>query len=227
MFLAGMLVDGVRGWDPAAALIGTEGARMFYVFPQSPSRARLYLGVRVEERQRLSGADRVASMLEGFQLRCIPHTVDIAGATPIGPCAAYPMQDTWTDTVSTEGAVLIGDAAGHSDPVIGQGLAVALRDARSIAEVLLGRYDWPPSVFGAYIAERAERMRRLRFAAQLFTDGHLPVRSGEDSRHARMEMLNGGDAQAFMTQACTMTGPETAPKDCFNVSVRTRLLAAR
>jgi len=228
VFLAGMLVDGVRGWDPADALIGTEGDRMFYVFPQTPSRARLYLGVRVEERQRLSGADRVASTLEGFQLRCIPDTVDIAGATPIGPCAAYPMQDTWVETVCVEGAVLVGDAGGYSDPVIGQGLSIALRDARSAAEALLAEDDWSPATFGAYNSERAQRMRRLRFAAQLFTDGHLPVRPGDNvSRHARMAMLSGGDEQAFLTQASTLTGPETAPEECFSVSVRTRLLAAR
>ena len=227
VFLGGMLVDGVRGWDPAGALIGTEGDRMFYAFPQTRSLVRLYLGVRVEERQRLSGADRVANTLEGFQLRCLPPTVDLAGATPVGPCAAYAMHDTWTATVCVEGAVLIGDAAGQSDPVMFQGLAVALRDARSVAEALLGESRWSPGTFSAYGIERAERMRRLRFAAQLFTDGHLPARPGDETRHERMKMLNGGDAEVFLTQACAMTGPETAPEECFSVSVRTRLLAAR
>lgn len=232
VFLAGMLVDGTRGWDPAHALIGTEGDRMFYAFPQTRSLVRLFLGVRAEERQRLSGADRVANTLEGFQLRCLPASVDLAGATPVGPCAGYAVQDTWAGKVCVEGAVLIGDAAGQSDPVMFQGLAVALRDARSVAEALLGESrlaesGWSPDMFSAYGIERTERMRRLRFAAQLFTDGHLPVRPGDTARHARMEMLNGGDEEVFLTQACAMTGPETAPEECFSVSTRTRLLAAR
>ena len=224
--MAGMLVDGVRGWSKTDALIGTEGDRMFYAFPQTQSRVRLYLGVRVEQRQRLAGADRVANTLEGFQLKCLPDSVDIAGATPIGPCAAYPMQDTWSDTICAEGVVLIGDAAGYSDPVIGQGLSIALRDARSVAEALLAGDHWSPATFGAYALERSQRMRRLRFAAQLFTDAHLPTDGGEASRRARMDFLNGGDDHAFMTQACVLTGPETAPEESFSSSVRSRMLAA-
>ena len=226
VFMAGMLVDGVRNWKKTDALLGTEGDRMFYAFPQTDSRLRLYLGVRVEQRQRLAGADRVANTLEGFQLKCLPDFVDIAGATPIGPCAAYPMQDTWSDTICSDGVVLVGDAAGFSDPVIGQGLSVALRDARSVAEALLAGDHWSPATFGAYTLERAQRMRRLRFAAQLFTDAHLPSEGGEDSRRARMDFLNGGDDHAFMAQVCTLTGPETAPEESFNPAVRSRLLAA-
>lgn len=227
VFMAGMLVDGVRGWNKTDALLGTEGDRMFYAFPQTESRVRLYLGVRVEQRQRLAGADRVANTLEGFQLKCLPDFVDIAGATPIGPCAAFPMHDTWSDTLCSDGVVLIGDAAGYSDPVIGQGLSVALRDARSVAEALLAGDHWSPATFGSYTLERAQRMRRLRFTAQLFTDAHLPTDAGEDSRRARMDLLSGGDDHALMTQVCAFTGPETAPEESFDPAVRSRVLAAR
>ena len=226
VFLGGLLVDGVGGWDSACALIGTEHDRMFYAFPQSASRSRLYLGVRAEERQRLSGADRVATLLEGFQISCLPSNVDIASAVPVGPCAAYPMQDTWTDTPCADGVVLVGDAAGYSDPVIGQGLSIGLRDARSVSEVLLAGDDWSTTAFRRYVQERAERMRRLRFAAQLFTDAHLPARPGETHRRARMDLIGGGDERAFLAQVCTLTGPETAPAGCFDPAVRSRLLAA-
>jgi flavin-dependent dehydrogenase len=33
--------------------------------------------------------------------------------------------------------VLIGDAAGHNDPIIGDGLPIALRDARIVRDLVL------------------------------------------------------------------------------------------
>jgi menaquinone-9 beta-reductase len=33
--------------------------------------------------------------------------------------------------------VLVGDAAGHNDPIIGQGLSIALRDVRLVGEAIL------------------------------------------------------------------------------------------
>ena len=73
------------------------------------------------------------------------------------------MNDTWTDRPITDGLALIGDAAGYSDPHIGQGLSVALRDVRVLSELLLAGEDWSPAALRPYAEERAERMRRLRF----------------------------------------------------------------
>ena len=58
-----------------------------------------------------------------------PFPAPGAGARVAGPCASFPMTDSWTSIPATDGVVLLGDAAGWSNPVIGQGLAVALRDA--------------------------------------------------------------------------------------------------
>jgi 2-polyprenyl-6-methoxyphenol hydroxylase-like FAD-dependent oxidoreductase len=74
------------------------------------------------------------------------------------------MNDTWTDTVVVDGVVFVGDAAGWSDPVIGQGMSVAFRDAHLVTEVVTASGDWSPAAFGGYAEERKERMRRLRFA---------------------------------------------------------------
>ena len=67
------------------------------------------------------------------------------GVTPAGPCAFYPMNDSWTDEPYAPGAVLIGDAAGWNDPIIGQGLAVALRDVRVVTDILRAGPDWSPA----------------------------------------------------------------------------------
>jgi 2-polyprenyl-6-methoxyphenol hydroxylase-like FAD-dependent oxidoreductase len=62
--------------------------------------------------------------------------------------------------------VLIGDAAGHNDPVIGQGLSIGLRDARLVRDLVLdGARD--ASAFVSYGSERMERMRRLRLIADI------------------------------------------------------------
>ena len=79
------------------------------------------------------------------------------------------MNDTWTDQPYAPGVVLIGDAAGWSDPIIGQGLPIAMRDVGIITDILRIESDWSKA-FADYGEERRERMRRLRIAAQVRTD---------------------------------------------------------
>ncbi|MHB1486953.1 MAG: FAD-dependent oxidoreductase [Acidimicrobiales bacterium] len=227
VMLAGLLVDGVDGWPEGDSSIGTEGDRIYYVFPQGNGRVRLYLGVAFEQRGRLSGTDRAAALLEGFRLDVVPGSERLAKATPAGPCAGFPMTDSWTDTPLAPGVALIGDAAGFSDPVIGQGLSVALRDARMVGEVLLGGDDWSVDGLAPYAQEREERMRRLRFCAEVFTDCHLPGHpNGVPERRRRLDLLNGGDPDLFMAQAAMLCGPEMAPPEAFREVVRNRLVDA-
>jgi len=120
--------------------------------------------------------------------------------------------------------VFAGDAAGFSDPTIGEGLSVALRDARMIRDVLLGGEDWSTEAFSPYAEERAERMRRLRYCAQVFTDGHIPLGpDGVSERRRRLDMLR-QDPDLFMVRAAMACGPELAPESCFVPEVRERLL---
>ncbi len=226
IFLAGMLVDGLRDWPEGSASIGTEGDSMLYVFPQREGRARLYLGFAIEDKTRLAGRDKAKVFLEAFRARSIPPNAGVADAVPSGPCAAYPMFDSWSDSPVAEGVVLVGDAAGFSDPTIGEGLSVALRDARMVSDIMLEDDDWAPGRFDSYSDERAERMRRLRFCNQVFTDAHIPLGSNRvEERRRRLELLNGGDPDLFMTVAASVCGPEVAPESCFDESVRDRLLA--
>jgi len=226
IMLAGLLVDGVRGWPEGDALIGTDGDSILFVFPQLDGRARLYLGYTIETRTRLAGGDKAAAFLASFRVDSVPDSGRLADAVPAGPCAAYPMFDSWTDDPAVEGAVLIGDAAGFSDPTIGEGLSVAMRDARTVSEALLGSDDWSAGIFDGYREERDERMRRLRFGVQIFTDVHIPL--GQDrvgERRRRLEMMT-GDPDLFMILAAITCGPELAPEGCFDESVRDRLLGA-
>jgi 2-polyprenyl-6-methoxyphenol hydroxylase-like FAD-dependent oxidoreductase len=161
---AGLLVSGLADWPEDVDVVGTERDRHFFVFPRTGGRARLYLLSSPTSNARLFRGSGVAGrVLDAFRLRSVPGSAELAEAEPAGPCMSFPMNDTWTDAPVREGVVLIGDAGGYSDPLIGQGISTSLRDAREVAEVLTGgARRWSPGSFAGYARMRAERMRRLR-----------------------------------------------------------------
>ncbi len=74
--------------------------------------------------------------------------------------------DTWTPTPFVDGVVLVGDAAGHNDPTTGCGLSSAMRDVRTVAELIINGAR-SSHEFESYGVERMERMRRLRLLADV------------------------------------------------------------
>ena len=106
--------------------------------------------------------------------------------------------------------VLVGDAAGYSDPLIGEGLSVAMRDVRSVSEVLRGGDDWSPGAFAEYAEERADRMRRLRFFADIVTTlARSSSRAAVERRRRADERFN-TDPDLFMLRAAVFVGTEVA-----------------
>ena len=67
----------------------------------------------------------------------MPYAAAILGGTPVGSFNSYSNEDHWVDDPTTAGIVLIGDAAGHNDPVTGQGLSIAARDVRMVSDILI------------------------------------------------------------------------------------------
>jgi len=222
---AGMLVDGTEQWPEADMVIGTESDRNFLVFPQGSGRARLYLFYDVRDKHRLAGKDKQQKFLDAFRLESFPGGEIFAAARPAGPCGAFPMNDTWVDEPAVPGVVLVGDAAGYSDPLIGEGLSIAMRDVRSVSEVLRGGDDWSPGAFAEYVEERAERMRRLRFCADIVTTlGAEFVPGSVERRRVADERMN-TDPELFMLRAAVFVGPEIAPADLFSDETKERLFA--
>lgn len=116
---------------------------------------------------RFAGPDAAARFLAAWRNpTCYPFSSLVAAGVPAGPCATYPGDDTWTDTPFADGVVLVGDAAGHNDPIVGQGLSIALRDARIVRDLILDGASQPAD-FVPYGQERSERMRRLRLIADI------------------------------------------------------------
>ena len=223
--VAGLLVDGVPDWPQDAYSIGTEGDRMFFVFPQGGERVRLYFCTAPDQRQRFAGPLGVSRFLDDFHLNCVPNSDNLARATPIGPCATLTGEDTWTDEPFVEGVVLLGDAAGYNDPIIGQGLALAMRDVRVLSELLLGSHDWSPRALRPYAEERFERMRRVRFTATVMTDLFSRFGPEHSQRRARFfGKMRNGDPDALMLLAPLQAGPDRLPPKAFTPELRDQVL---
>jgi 2-polyprenyl-6-methoxyphenol hydroxylase-like FAD-dependent oxidoreductase len=214
VMMAGILIDGLQDWPAEQQADGVAGDFNFLVFPQADGRCRLYGAWDVNQPHRFSGPGREQRFLNAFRVPCLPEGTALASATPAGPLAGCPMTDTWTDTVAVDGVILIGDAAGWSDPIIGQGMAVTFRDVHLVADVLTAGPDWSPAAFQSYADERKERMRRLRFASA----GLNLTNSFGDEARARRVRLQGLflENPAAAPLATALLGPWVLPEEAYS-----------
>lgn len=224
----GLLADGIDGWRQDTSGIGTEEDLLYFVYPRANGRARLYLLHSPQQKGRFSGPTAAADFLAAFRFDCIPDSATIFGnarpATPRTPCAFFPMNDSWCDVITRPGAVLIGDAAGWSDPVIGQGLSIALRDARLVRDALVAHSRWTEDIFADYIAEREVRMRRLLLSAKVRTAMGLTFGPfGRRRRRAYAETWPKDEILAG-SRLATFKGPHNVPAESFEPHVIERIL---
>lgn len=220
--MAGMLVDNTDGWPPDLQVFGTEGDINFLAFPQSATRVRLYICYASDQRRRFAGADAQARFLLAFKLKTVPGSECLANGTPAGPCNSYGNEDTGTETPFAPGVVLIGDAAGHNDPIIGQGLSIVYRDVRIVRDLMLEDRDWTVERFGPYAEERAERMRRLRLTAS-----SLSILQAEFGPHALARRLKVREERTRGNftdlTPVAFVGPEVLPAEMFSEQLLERL----
>lgn len=222
--MAGLLVDDVDGWPESLQSIGTENDINYLVFPQSATRARLYICYGIDQKRRFAGPDNQARFLDAFRLKSVPASDALANATPAGPCNSYGNEDSWTDSPAAPGVVLIGDAAGHNDPIIGQGLSITYRDVRIVRDLMLENRDWSPETFRPYAEERAERMRRLRITATAVSI--LTAEFGPRARERRINVRKQRGTAGLMDLApIAFIGPEALPAEMFTEDTLDRLRA--
>jgi len=212
---SGMLVEEAHDWPEDLQVIACEGDVNVLAFPQGHGRVRIYLGWPSSDRGRLVGPDGPKHFLQSWQINCVPNAKAIATAKPASPCIAYPNHDAWLDSPVHEGVVLIGDAAGRNDPIIGQGLSVTHRDVRLVSTALLENRQWSPQIFDDYIEERRERMARLRITARLTSLRESAF--GEDGRRLRQQIHERISArpELAMPFAAGFVGPENVPAEAF------------
>lgn len=224
-YIAGLLLDDLAVPDDADALVA-EGEVFFVLFHQGHGRARAYVIVGRSGQHRFSGRDATSRFLEAATLRTFPWGQELANGTPAGPCATYPGDDTWTDRPFADGVVLIGDAAGWNDPIIGEGLSISMRDARMIRDLILAGATTAAD-FAPYGEERVERMRRLRLLADVVA---VTFAEDADNRPARRawvgERFAAMDPEVFPLFAGILAGPETVPPELVNDAILDRIRSA-
>jgi 2-polyprenyl-6-methoxyphenol hydroxylase-like FAD-dependent oxidoreductase len=223
-WFAGLLVEGAEGWDPGLQAIGTEGDFAYLAFPQGGGRVRVYGGYALDQAQRFRGPDGPRRFLDAFAMACSPQNRHLVAGRQAGPLFSYFNNDSWTDQPFAEGVVLVGDAAGWNDPIVGLGLSITYRDVRIVSDLLLASDDWSPAALRPYAEERAERMRRLRFAASI--QAALDMEFGPQARERRRRYhdRSAADPSLGLHGVAVMAGPEAVPAEFFTEESRARVL---
>ncbi|MDV3124588.1 FAD-dependent monooxygenase [Mycobacterium sp. 21AC1] len=224
--LSGMLVDDAGVWDRAETAISVDGRNQYIVLPRADNRLRLYVGRGVDDPEPLRGSSAVGDFMNAFRTPIFPDSDALAASAPIGPCATFPMNDAWVDEPAVPGAVLIGDAAGWSNPVTAQGLSIAMRDVRVLSEVLLDTAVWTPQGLARYVEERRTRMARLRFASaltDLLTGFGMPERA---ARRSRMFGLLRSRPELGLALEAVHTGPWSPPAEAYSPDILSTLALA-
>lgn len=223
-WFAGLLVDEANGWSEDLQAIGTEGSFGFLAFPQGGGRVRVYGGYALDERGRFAGPDGARRFLDAFRMDSAPRNEALAAGKPAGPLLSYVNADSWTDAPHAQGVVLVGDAAGWNDPIIGLGLSITYRDVRIVSDILKETADWSRADFTPYADERRERMRRLRFSASLQSALDMEFGDAARTRRKRFHERAAADPTLRLNGVAVMAGPEVAPAEAFTDAWRKHVL---
>lgn len=223
----GQLVDGADEWPEDLQMIGTEGELHYLAFPQGQGRVRLYLGFGFDDRRRFTGDDGPQRVVDAFGTFTSVARVDaLAAATPVGPCAVYPNEATWlADPTALDGVVFVGDAAGWDDPITGQGLSVSLRDIRVVTELLREHDGWTRATLAPYVVERAERMRRLRYASSLSSALSNEFGPEAEARRRDYRARSATDPTLGAGRFAAFVGPDAFPAEAFSQAEWDRVFA--
>ena len=183
--VSGVLMDRVALSDDAThAWLDTVKGHFILNFPQGEGRARVYLCYAAGSAKRYSGADDIQAVLNQCIASGVPAEV-YENAIPAGPLATFDGRTTYTETAYKDGVALVGDAAANTDPTWGQGLSLALRDARVLKEQLLAHEDWDEA--GKAYSEAREQ--------------HFGVVHAMENWQTQLLMDTGPEADALRSQA--------------------------
>ncbi len=213
--MSGLLIDNAYDWPDDTIAIGKVGEVSYFVFPQGSGRVRAYVDYDISQRGQYTGESGAKRLICALMHESIKDGRSFHNAIPAGPCRAFPSQDAKVDTPCVSGAVLIGDAAGYSDPIWGQGLSSTFRDVRIVRDQLLASNVWTMETFAPYVSERRERQRRLRWETRYATA--LYGRFDPDSLAARERALGrmARDQKFHGYVVAGMAGPDRAPDEVF------------
>ena len=201
---AGLLLENLSvAEDASHVMLNPFDVRWALVIPLGGGRARAYLfyGTDLE---RLQGERDTTRFIDECVKAGMPAEM-YAGARPAGPLASFDMNETWVDHPYANGFVLIGDAAGASDPSWGQGLSLTLRDVRVLTENLVSTDDWPAAA-GSYASAHDAYFTAERTVGQWAFDLLFQRGSSADQRREHALPLVAAEPDRFPDHF--FSGPE-------------------
>lgn len=225
-WFSGMLIENIHDWPAETQTVGVANGMNFFVFPQGNGRARLYQGVALADKERFMGEDAPRRFADSFRISCLPNPDAIARGTPASHCFVYPNNDTWAEEPFVPGVVAIGDAAGHNDPIIGQGLSISHRDVRIVTDILKSTRDWTVGALTDYATERRERLRRLRLSGKYMAIRDCEFDAAGRARRKRLHDIGMSNPMTVGLTLATLMGPDAIPAEAFNEQALDALLAA-
>ena len=186
LFLSGVWVTNLPPEvDPAVAYIANNllSGAVSALFPQSADRGRAYFGFHPETCSRLQGDADFPRFCQEFN-HAAGDAIPLGNADAVGPLSSFECVDVWVDHPYRGGVALVGDAASSNDPSWGQGLALALRDARVLSDELLGSNDWTAAGDG-YAERHDQHYGTIRMVSGWFYDMFQRLGPEADARRAR------------------------------------------
>ena len=159
--ISGLLFHGVPA-DPDAVhlFLQSRFGHFAMLFPLGRDRVRAYFTTaRRGEHPPLSGEKDIARFIR-LCIECGIPAEWLASAEVCGPLATFEGAAAWVEHPYRDGVVLIGDAAGASDPNYGHGQSLTLRDVRVLRDCLLESDDWRAAA-DRYAAEHARYFAAL------------------------------------------------------------------
>lgn len=194
--LAGVLIGNVPGPDDRSHfLIRPRGEGLAMIYPRGDGFARAYVFNPDASEADFRGPDGFEYVKRTAIDSGIPEEI-VARATQEGPLAAFVGDDSWVDHPYRDGLALVGDAAGISDPTWGMGIALALRDARTLTEAWVAEGAVEPAGH-RYASARDEYYRVVRTAENWQSDLLLSPGEEADARRLRAARQWSADPSSF------------------------------
>jgi 2-polyprenyl-6-methoxyphenol hydroxylase-like FAD-dependent oxidoreductase len=188
---AGLLVQGeIDTGDAVNMFIAEAPGQIAAVTRIAPGLYRVYFFYHVDAiPSRLSGARDVRTTFSYLRDAGVPGEW-LDNVQPNGPLATFDGAHRWVDRPHKRGVVLVGDAAGASDPAWGSGLSRTLRDVRLLRDALLSDTAWPRAA-DAYAAQHDEFWERLRDVERLSARALMSIGpEGATRRERALEILD-------------------------------------
>lgn len=137
------------------AVLPIQDSHCALIWTQPENQIEKYLG--------MSDEDFLQSLQKAFGYR-------LGKFLAVGRRAAYPLSMTFSEELTRDSAVLIGNAAQTVHPVAAQGFNLGLRDVHTLVYILK-KYEFKPALFSAVLNEYAQQRAPDRKHVVRLTDG--------------------------------------------------------